>query len=118
MQVGTLEINLSKSILLFTSNSHVRYKTALVVMEQIEAYRQIVQLQSEIVKISARNADLKRKCSDLEDELTRKQSPQENEITEVLVQEVKRPTVTLFGTCTRYAARIIDFIRPPGKQPA
>ncbi len=41
-------------------------------MDQIEPYRQIVQLQSEIVKISRRNSDLKRKCTELEAELTEK----------------------------------------------
>jgi len=41
-------------------------------MDRIEPYRQIVQLQAEIVKISRRNSDLKRKCSELEAELTEK----------------------------------------------
>ena len=38
-------------------------------MESIEPYRQIVELQSEIVRISRRNADLKRKCGELEERL-------------------------------------------------
>src|SRR5262245_24743028 len=35
-------------------------------MDQIEAYRQIVQLQSEIVKISRRNRELRDRCEELE----------------------------------------------------
>ena len=87
-------------------------------MEQIEAYRQIVQLQSEIVKISARNADLKRKCSDLEVELTRRHVAKECETTELSIPQEKQPAASFFSTCTRYASRVIDFLSPPGKQPA
>ena len=35
-------------------------------MDQIEPYRQIVQLQSEIVKISRRNRELRERCEELE----------------------------------------------------
>jgi hypothetical protein len=35
-------------------------------MDQIEPYRQIVQLQSEIVKISRRNRELRERCDELE----------------------------------------------------
>jgi len=35
-------------------------------MDQIEPYRQIVQLQSEIVKISRRNRQLRERCEELE----------------------------------------------------
>ena len=87
-------------------------------MEQIEAYRQIVQLQSEIVKISARNADLNRKCSDLEVELTRKQILQECEPVLAPAPEQVMPPVLVVSTFSRYAARVIQFLRPPGKQPA
>ena len=35
-------------------------------MDHIEPYRQIVQLQSEIVKISRRNRELRERCEELE----------------------------------------------------
>lgn len=38
----------------------------------IELYRKIVELQSEVVKLSTRNLDLEQKCSELETELSRK----------------------------------------------
>jgi predicted alpha/beta-hydrolase family hydrolase len=38
-------------------------------MPDIQLYRQIVQLQGEIVRISARNSDLKKQCEELETEL-------------------------------------------------
>jgi hypothetical protein len=38
-------------------------------MDCIEPYRQIVELQSEIVRISRRNSDLKKKCGELEEKL-------------------------------------------------
>ncbi|HVV00463.1 MAG TPA: hypothetical protein VHH88_03815 [Verrucomicrobiae bacterium] len=50
-------------------------------MDNIEAYRQIVQLQAEIVKISQRNFDLKKKCCQLEAELTDKRAGFGQEIT-------------------------------------
>jgi hypothetical protein len=39
-------------------------------MDQIEPYRQIVQLQSEIVKISRGNRELRARCEELERALT------------------------------------------------
>jgi hypothetical protein len=39
-------------------------------MDQIEPYRQIVQLQAQIVKISRRNGELRKRCEELEEALT------------------------------------------------
>jgi hypothetical protein len=38
-------------------------------MDQIEPYRQIVELQEQIVRISRWNSELRQKCEDLENEL-------------------------------------------------
>jgi len=39
-------------------------------MDQIEPYRQIVQLQAQIVKISRRNGELRKTCEELEEALS------------------------------------------------
>jgi len=39
-------------------------------MDQIEPYRQIVQLQAQIVRISRRNSELRKRCEELEEALS------------------------------------------------
>jgi cell division protein FtsB len=39
-------------------------------MDQIEPYRQIVQLQAQIVRISRRNNELRKRCEELEEALS------------------------------------------------
>jgi hypothetical protein len=74
-------------------------------MDRIEPYRQIVQLQSEIVKISRRNSDLKRKCSELEAELTEKRTVVTQPETELPIQP--QP----FVRPTKFRARVPMLIR-------
>ena len=91
-------------------------------MDQIEAYRQIVQLQSEIVKISERNSALKKKCSELELELTQKRLLQpaagsEEDLKQEPTMEAA-PAPNLPRTLAKYTARVFAFLRPPRNLPA
>ncbi|HSU54469.1 MAG TPA: hypothetical protein VLT36_10445 [Candidatus Dormibacteraeota bacterium] len=68
-------------------------------MDKIEPYRQIVQLQAQIVRISQRNSQLKRRCEELEDELVAR-SPLLKEIS------AEQPPVPLVSKRPSLKARV------------
>jgi hypothetical protein len=92
-------------------------------MDQIEAYRQIVQLQCEIVKISTRNSALKQKCSELELELRENRvfPPELAAAEQGPLREAQGELPPTHGPqriLVKYAARIFAFLRPPRNLPA